>query len=563
MGKARTILLLAAVAAMAGAATAQLAWWQSGVVYQIYPKSFKDSDGDGVGDINGVIEKLDYLKSLGIAAIWLSPIFKSPMADNGYDISDFRDIDPTFGTMADFEALLEAAHERGIKVVLDFVPNHSSDEHEWFIASSDPTHENYEKYKDYYVWVDAKEDGSVPNNWPNQFDQQTAWEWNDARQQYYLHQFHIKQPDLNYRNPEVLAEMEDVLRFWLDKGVDGYRMDAVPHMVEKAGFPDEIPGDPDQPYKHQPETYVIIQEFRSVVDEYDDRTMMTEAYGTVDQIMGYYGNATNPGADFSFNFVLITDLNAESTAEDFVEIIGNWIDVVNQREVWSNWVIGNHDQHRVASRYSPELVDGMNMLVTLLPGTAVTYNGEEIGMEDNYNMTCEVAHDPQGCLDGVTLGNSRDPERTPFQWDDTKNAGFSTGDSTWLPVNENYVTLNAAAQEQADRSHLKTYRQLVALRQESAVQTGASAVKSSGTVFAFSRTATDGTEVAVAVNLSTEPASVDLVSVLGLSSSSFVVSASSISSPLLQGSAVDASSLTLSGHESVTIITAPAKIRRK
>ncbi|XP_049791269.1 maltase 2-like [Schistocerca nitens] len=560
MRKIQTLLLLATVAAMVDATAGQLAWWQSGVIYQIYPRSFKDSDGDGVGDLNGVIEKLDYLQSLGVAAIWLSPIYKSPMADYGYDISDYRDIDPLFGTMEDFEALLEGAHQRDIKVILDFVPNHSSDEHEWFIASSDPTHENYEKYKDYYVWVDAKEDGSVPNNWPTQFDQQTAWEWNDARQQYYLHQFHIKQPDLNYRNPDVLAEMQDNLRFWLDKGVDGYRMDAVTFLVEAEGFPDGVLGDIDQPYMHQPESYVVVQEFRAVVDEYDNKTMITESYGTVDQILGYYGNETNPGADFSFNFLLITDVNASSTAADFAEVIGNWIDIVDERGVWSNWVIGNHDQHRVASRFSPDLVDGMNMLVTLLPGTAVTYNGEEIGMEDNYNMTCEIATDPAGCWDGVTLGNSRDPERTPFQWDNSTNAGFSTANETWLPVNENYVILNAEAQEQAGRSHLKTYRQLVELREEPAVQTGVTAVNSSAQVIAFSRTADDGTEVVVAVNVGDRPDVVDLYEMLGLSQRSFVISAASVSSIRQPGGPADPGLLVFSPHESVTLISTPVEL---
>ncbi|XP_049857638.1 uncharacterized protein LOC126340110 [Schistocerca gregaria] len=555
MAAPSTALLFLLLAAAATSATAQLAWWQSGVVYQIYPKSFKDSDGDGVGDLNGIIEKLEYLKDLGVAAIWLSPIYKSPMADNGYDIADFREIDPIFGTMEDFDRLLAEAHSRGIKVILDFVPNHTSDEHEWFVASSDPTHENHEIYKDYYVWLDGKDNGSVPNNWKNMFDEGSAWKWSQTREMYYLHQFHEKQPDLDYRNPDVLSAMQGEMKFWLDKGVDGFRMDAVMCLVEAEGFPDAVEGQPT-PMQHQDETYVVIQEFRKVMDNYTDTVMMTEAYGTVEQVVGYYGNATNPGAHFSFNFLLITDLNSASTAEDFASVIGNWIDVINTRELWSNWVIGNHDQHRVASRYSPELVDGMNMLVTLLPGTAVTYNGEEIGMEDNCNMTCEVAHDPQGCHDNVTLGNSRDPERTPFQWDNTANAGFSnTTDTTWLPVNENYETLNAAAQEAGDRSHLKTYRQLVQLRADPAVQTGDTKVNSSGNVLAFSRSMNDRASVVVLVNVGTEEETVDLVDTLPIVTEDDVleVYARSLESQKEEGEVLETREVTLSGQEAVVL----------
>ncbi|XP_047118857.1 uncharacterized protein LOC124799287 [Schistocerca piceifrons] len=549
------LLFLLLAAAAASAAAQQLAWWQSGVVYQIYPKSFKDSDGDGVGDLNGIIEKLEYLKDLGVAAIWLSPIYKSPMADNGYDIADFREIDPMFGTMEDFDRLLAEAHSRGIKVILDFVPNHTSDEHEWFVASSNPTYENHEIYKDYYVWLDGKDNGSVPNNWKNMFDEGSAWKWSPTRNMYYLHQFHEKQPDLDYRNPNVLSAMQGEMKFWLDKGVDGFRMDAVMCLVEAEGFPDAVEGQPT-PMQHQDETYVVIQEFRKLMDNYTNTVMMTEAYGTVEQVVGYYGNATNPGAHFSFNFLLITDLNSTSTAEDFVNVIGNWIEVINTRELWSNWVIGNHDQHRVASRYSPELVDGMNMLVTLLPGTAVTYNGEEIGMEDNYNMTCEVAHDPQGCHDNVTLGNSRDPERTPFQWDNTANAGFSnTTDATWLPVNENYETLNAAAQEADDRSHLKTYRQLVQLRADPAVQTGDTKVNSSGNVLAFSRSVNEMASVVVLVNVGSEEETVDLVDTLPIVTEEDVleVYARSLESLKEQGEVLEAREVSLSGQEAVVL----------
>ncbi|KAJ4434274.1 hypothetical protein ANN_22826 [Periplaneta americana] len=417
-----------------------LDWWQTAVFYQIYPRSFKDSDGNGVGDLNGITQKLDYLKDLGVGAVWLSPIYKSPMADFGYDISDFEDIDPIFGTLNDFDRLQRRTKELGIKLILDFVPNHSSDQHEWFIKSA----RREDPYTDYYTWADGKVDPltgerSEPNNWLSVF-RGSAWTWNEQRQQYYLHQFAIEQPDLNYRNPAVVEEMKNVVRFWLNKGVDGFRMDAIPFLFEDASFSDEAPsGDPNaKPGDHAnlvhnmtqnlPETYDMITQWRAVLDEKKaednvTRLMMVEAYANLEHTMAYYGNNTVPGGHFPFNFLFITHLNNESSAAQIRGTINMWMREMRE-ERWPNWVIGNHDQHRVASRFGPELADGLNMLALLLPGSVITYNGEEIGMEDGF-VSWNDTVDPQGINAGEDryLIMSRDFERTPFHWDNSTSSG--------------------------------------------------------------------------------------------------------------------------------------------
>lgn len=533
---------------------ADIAWWQKAVVYQVYPRSLKDSNGDGTGDLQGITSKLDYLASLGVSIVWISPIFKSPMVDFGYDIQDFRDIDPIFGTMADFDVLLSEAHSRGLKVVLDFVPNHSSDLHEWFQKATNPSDPDYLKYKNYYVWVDSKVPGEQvpPNNWGSAWSN-TAWKWNDANQQFYLHQFHEKQPDLNYRNREVVEEMKNVLRFWLDKGVDGFRMDAVVTMVEKEGFPDFDPNNPDNPLINQPETYQIIQEFRAVLDTYTDKVMMTEAWGTQDQILDYYGTPENPGAHFSFNFVMINNLNSGSSAQDFTNVVSSWLSATSQRGVWSNWVMGNHDQHRAGSRYNADLIDGLNMLVLLLPGTAVTYYGEEIGMVDNYDISCDQAHDPQGCQDNVTLGNSRDPQRTPFQWDTSTNAGFSTG-TPWLPINANYLEVNAEVETSATKSHLSIYKKLVGLRGMDVIQIGTININAMGNVFTFSRDLEGSESIIVAVNLGADPTPVNFASAYPLEGKHLMVLAQSLNSNLDEMAHLN-TSLWLGGHTGVVFET--------
>ncbi|XP_050092930.1 maltase A3-like [Anopheles aquasalis] len=467
-------------------------WWKSAVFYQIYPRSFMDSDGDGIGDLRGIAQRLDYLRDNGIDGFWLSPIFRSPMADFGYDISDYYSIQPEYGTMADFDALLQEARKRGLEVILDFVPNHTSDEHEWFKKSE----ARVPGFEDFYVWHPGKKataNGTAgrpapPSNWVSYF-RGSAWEWSDVRQEYYLHQFLAKQPDLNYRNPAVVEAMKNVMRFWLAKGVIGYRIDAVPALFEVAmdadgQYPDEpLSGntnDPDDPgytihiyTQDRNETLDMVYQWRAVMDQFQqqhggkERIIMTETYSPIDIVMKYYGNGTVPGAQIPFNFHFITDLGAGSSAEDFQNTIHFWIDHMpsNLNSVVPNWVAGNHDQHRVASRFGDGMIDGMNMILLSLPGVAVTYNGEEIGMDDvwiSYNDTV----DPAACNAGPDRYQytTRDPERTPFQWDGSKNSGFSSGNHTWLPISPNYTVVNVEKELSDDSSHLWVYRNMTALR---------------------------------------------------------------------------------------------------
>ncbi|XP_014476925.1 PREDICTED: alpha-glucosidase-like [Dinoponera quadriceps] len=452
-------------------------WWQTMSLYQIYPRSFKDSDGDGVGDLNGVKSKLQHLVETNVEAFWLSPIYPSPMIDFGYDISNFTDIDSVYGSMADFEALVKAAHDHSLKIIMDFVPNHSSDQHEWFQKSL----RGIEPYTDYYVWHKGKvlPDGRVtlPNNWVSVFGG-PAWTWSDERQAYYLHQFAPEQPDLNFNNENVVSAMKDVMRFWLDKGVDGFRVDAVPHLCEHKDFPDEpLTGNPnpnDYGYtekiytKDQQRTYDTVQGWREVLDEYPgDRVMMIEAYANMTMTMKYY----RYGANFPFNFGLITNTNSNSSSSDFTDVISEWMREKGDKT--ANWVAGNHDKSRLVSRYGPIRAQFVTMMILLLPGVSVTYNGDEIGMEDTW-ISWEDTKDPQGCNAGKDHYEtaSRDPERTPFQWDDTTSAGFSTNPKTWLPINKNYKTVNLAAEKAQSNSYYALYKAVSDLRKWPALKQG-------------------------------------------------------------------------------------------
>uniref|UniRef100_A0A1Q3FRM2 alpha-glucosidase n=1 Tax=Culex tarsalis TaxID=7177 RepID=A0A1Q3FRM2_CULTA len=463
-------------------------WWERAGFYQVYPRSFKDSDGDGIGDLNGITEKLPYLKDIGMRGFWLSPMYKSPMADFGYDISDFRDIQDEYGTMADFRRQIAEAKRLGLKVILDYVPNHSSDKHEWFIKSA-----NREPgYEDYYVWRDGKPnpDGSgqllPPNNWLSGM-RGSAWEWNEQRQQFYYHLFTVQQPDLNFRNPKVVEEMKDVLRFWLDVGVDGFRIDSVGCMFE---VPADENGDfPDEPLSgttedkedfaylnhihtiDRPENVEMVYEWRKLLEDYqkehggETRILMTESWSSLDIIKPYYRNIRGvEGAQMPFNFRLITEVNADSSAYDFKNVIDSWMAIVDE-EHSANWVLGNHDRSRVATRMGVERTDGMAMIELTLPGVSVTYQGDEIGMID-VDISWEQTVDPLGCNEGREnyAAKSRDPVRTPFQWDDSNLAGFTSGSTTWLPVGPNYQTMNVKVQEADPRSHLNVFKSLMKLR---------------------------------------------------------------------------------------------------
>lgn len=328
-------------------------WWETTIFYQIYPRSFKDSTNTGTGDIQGIISKLDHLVEAGIGATWLSPVFASPMKDFGYDVSDFRTVDKLFGTMDDLNELFVEAKKRNIKIILDFVPNHTSDQHEWFLASSNPAHSDHEKYKDYYVWKTEEEVNA--NNWVSVFGKK-AWTKHETRQLYYYHQFAPEQPDLNFRHNPVGAEMTDILEFWFDKGANGFRIDAINHMFEKEDLENEefLGGDPIlyDNYVHDhtrdlPETYEMVYSWRTFVDEYNDkhptedkRIIMTEAYTTLEKTFLFYGNADGSkiGAHFTFNFALIMSLNVTSSAAEFKEKISEWIDSKPDYAI-SNWVV--------------------------------------------------------------------------------------------------------------------------------------------------------------------------------------------------------------------------------
>jgi alpha-glucosidase len=438
-------------------------WWQDGIIYQIYPRSYRDSNGDGVGDLKGIIGRLDYLKWLGISAVWLSPIYPSPMADFGYDISNYTGIDPLFGSMDDFDALLEAVHAQGMKLILDFVPNHTSDQHPWFLESRS-SKDNPKR--DWYIWHDAV-NGNPPNNWLSVFGG-SGWEWDQHTGQYYYHGFLKEQPDLNWRNPHVQEAMFDAMRFWLDKGVDGFRIDVMWHMIKDAKLRDN-PINPD--YKpemptydqllpvystDQPEVLDIVFKMRRVLDEYEDRMMVGEIYLPIKRLMTYYGDQNN-GAHLPFNFLLLTmPWDPVKIASAIAEYEG-----ALPPGGWPNWVLGNHDRPRVISRVGSDQAKVAAMLLLTLRGTPTLYYGDEIGMRD-VPIPFEEVQDPQG-LHMPDKNLSRDPCRTPMQWDGKENSGFSKS-KPWLRIDKHYQSVNVEKEKGDASSLLALYHKLIRLR---------------------------------------------------------------------------------------------------
>lgn len=441
-------------------------WWQSGAIYQIYPRSFQDSNGDGIGDLRGIEQRLDALVELGIDAIWISPIFPSPMADFGYDVADYCGIDPRFGTLADFDSLLQAAHARGLKLLLDFVPNHSSDQHPWFVESRS-SRDNPKR--DWYIWRDPAPDGGPPNNWISDFGG-SAWEWDAATGQYYYHAFLKEQPDLNWRNPQVVEAMLGVLRFWFDRGVDGFRIDVLWHMVKHADFPDN-PANPDWApgmadmlrvqqlhSTDQEEVHDIAAAMRRVADGYPERVLIGEIYLPVARLMRYYGTHA-PGVHLPFNFQLI---EAPWDARSLAKLIADY-EAALPEGGWPNWVLGNHDRPRAATRFGPEQARIAAMLLLTLRGTPTIYYGDEIGMAD-VAIPADRVQDPRE-LNEPGLGLGRDPVRTPMAWDDSVNAGFSTAEP-WLPLHADWQRRNVAAQRATPGSMWRLHRDLLALRRK-------------------------------------------------------------------------------------------------
>jgi oligo-1,6-glucosidase/alpha-glucosidase len=458
--------------------TATRPWWERGVIYQIYPRSFQDSDGDGIGDLAGIEARLDHVATLGVDAIWLSPVFPSPMADFGYDVADYCGIEPMFGDLAGFDRLLAAVHARGLKLLLDFVPNHSSDRHPWFVASrssrDDPK-------RDWYIWRDAGPEGGPPNNWISDFGG-SAWEWNAATGQYYLHAFLKEQPDLNWRNPDLRAAMMDAMRFWFDRGVDGFRIDVLWHIVKAEGFPDNPPNPdwtPDRTERDrviqfhstdQPEAHAISADMRALADGYGERVLVGEIFLPNDRHARWYGTPERPQVHLPFNFQLIEN---SWNAEMLRSMIAAYEESLPAHG-WPNWVFGSHDAPRIAARIGEAQARVAAMLLLTLRGTPTLYQGDEIGI-GRVDIPADRIRDPQD-LRQPGLGIGRDRSRTPMAWDGSAHGGFSTGEP-WLPLHHDWPTRNVAAQAGDPESMLSLYRRLLALRRaEPALAMGAFAL---------------------------------------------------------------------------------------
>ena len=463
-------------------------WYKDAVIYQIWPRSFKDADGDGVGDLMGVYEKLDYLKSLHVDAIWFSPLYPSPNADFGYDVADYMDISAEYGGMAAFKKVLDGAHERGIRVIMDLVVNHTSDEHPWFQASR----RGEEPYKDYYIWRKPKKDGTLPNNWDSMFEGK-AWQYDEVRKAYYLHIFAIKQPDLNMDNPRVRAEVKKILRFWLDMGVDGFREDVITYISKPKGLPDAPFYMPMArgifQYNNGPHLHEYLNEFRTVLDDYDCVTIGEAPLITTKRALDFIGGK-HPELDMMIPFQC---MEGDCFLQDYSH---HPFCLVKLKTIWQHWqkalrgkgwnllYIENPDHPRVISRYGSEKYNtesGKALAASYLfqEGTPIVYQGQEIGMTNIYPETIDGYEDVQTInqyyhfathksekkrMQRIYWG-SRDSARTPVQWSDAPNAGFTTG-TPWFAVNENYPKINVAAQEDDPDSLLNFYREALRLRHE-------------------------------------------------------------------------------------------------
>jgi alpha-glucosidase len=511
-------------------------WWQTAVIYEIYPRSFQDSNGDGVGDLAGILSRLDYLVELGVDALWVSPFYPSPMADFGYDVADYCGVDPMFGSIAGFDALLARAHALGLKVILDFVPNHTSDQHPWFVESRSSRES---AKRDWYLWRDPAEgdgppEARLPNNWMSHFGG-PGWTYDEATGQFYMHSFLAQQPDLNWRNAEVREAMYGAMRFWLDKGVDGFRMDVLWLLIKDAQFRDN-PMNPEwRPggssfgrylplyTANRPETHEIVAEMRSLLDGYTgERLLIGEIYLPIDELVRYYGSGvpeakenehdltnaaiTSPrlnGAQLPFNFHLIqTPWRADAIAR----LIRDY-EAALPPGAWPNWVLGNHDQTRLATRVGEAQARVAAMLLLTLRGTPTMYYGDELGMKDGVIPPSEVQDPAEKNQPGIGMG--RDPQRTPMLWDGSANAGFTTG-RPWLPIGADFAGQTVGAERGDAGSMLSLYRTLLRLRREHrALSCGdvygvKPSDESDSPVLVYRRT--DGEErIKVLLNLSAEP----------------------------------------------------------
>lgn len=475
-------------------------WWKNAVIYQVYPKSFNDSDNDGYGDLNGIIAKLPYIKSLGVDAIWLNPLYVSPQVDNGYDIADYRTVDPRFGTNEDLYQLIDQAHQLGLKIIMDLVVNGTSDQHEWFQESA-KSKDNY--FSDFYIWKDAQPDGSEPNNWGSNFSG-SAWEWNEQRQQYYLHYYAIEQPDLNWENPRVRQSVFDLMRFWKSKGVDGWRMDIITSISKNQEFPDN-PGQPGEKYvvgnqDNGPRMHEFIHEINREVLAPFDMMSVGEAPASKSIDARQLVDPKRQELDMVFTFQhmhIDRKLGGKNgrwdvQAADIValkKILSEWQDSLRDHG-WNALYFENHDRARTTSRwgndqeYRYESATAFATVLHCLQGTPFVYQGEEIGMtnpdfalSDYEDVELRTNYDKYvktrqtiSADDFLKAAHqiSRDNGRTPMQWDDSQNAGFSKAEP-WFKVNPRYSEINVKKDQQSSKSVANYYRQLIELRHKNLI----------------------------------------------------------------------------------------------
>jgi alpha-glucosidase len=540
-------LLLAASALAAAAQTpstktslvsSEKDWWKNAVIYEIYPRSFQDSNGDGIGDLNGITSRLDYLKQLGVEAIWLTPIYPSPQVDFGYDISDYENIDPQYGTLADFDRLIAEANKRHIRVIMDMVMNHTSDKHKWFIESRSS---RTNPYRDWYMWHDGKGEtatspGEPPNNWQSDFGH-SAWEWDEKTRQYYYHKFYIQQPDLNWNNPKVKQAFKDICAFWLKRGVAGFRFDAITTLFEDPQMrDDDVLLDKDgKPYKNAygdialndtrtnnlPEVHPVMAEMRDAIDKFDSdkfpgtRVLIGETYlPNIGELEKQYGSTEHPEFQLPMDTQILS-INRMDAATFRAKLVDAEEHLDDHTPML---VFDNHDNPRIDARYGDGVhdTDIQRVLSTVLfasRGASLFYYGDEIGMKTTPPTRKEDVKDPVG-LTGWPKEKGRDGERTPMQWDAASQAGFSSDPKTWLPIPPDYATVNVRAEESNAGSLFDWYQNLIRLKKTNpAFAEGSETMldPENPNVVSWLRKGPDNVSVIVSVNFSAQPQSVSLL----------------------------------------------------
>lgn len=494
-----------------GSTSKERPWWQPAVIYQIYPRSFQDSNGDGIGDIPGMCSRIDYLVQLGVDAVWLAPIYPSPMDDFGYDISDFTSIDPVFGTMEDFDRLVSLLHGRGIRLILDFVPNHTSDRHGWFRESR---HSKHDPRRDWYIWRPPGPDGGPPTNWLSRFGG-SAWEYDERSDEYYYHAFLKSQPDLNWRNPEVRSAIHEMLRFWMRRGVDGFRLDAAAVIVEdellrddpqRGGDTAKLPP-PERQRRvysdNRPEVLAYLEELHDVTGEFEGRVLMGEVDTSPANAQRFYGEE-RPRLDLPLNYRLL-DIPFE--AAELEAELDSYYGLLPDR-AWPNWAIGSHDKRRIADRIGGVGARLAALLLFTLRGTAIFYQGDELGMRQVPIPPDRILDPFEKLVPGFHLG--RDGERVPMRWSGGAHAGFSSTEP-WLPIGPGHDECNVENETQDPVSMLQLYKNLIALRRsEPALGVGVlRPMKRDGNVLKFTREQ-DGRRLLILANMSDRARRLDM-----------------------------------------------------